>query len=53
MQTAIDHARRPSTTIDLAQLRFTPKEIDAVRRGLTIALTKAHLEPQGAHATRR
>ena len=53
MQTAIDQAHRPFTTIDLEQLRFTPEEIDAVRRGLTIALTREQLEERSAHAVRR
>lgn len=50
MQSTTDQISSPATTIDLTELHFTPEEIDAVRRGLTIALTEQHRERPDARA---
>lgn len=53
MPTTTDEVRRPPPVIDLARIRFTPEELDAVQRGLTIALTKRHWERRGARSEGR
>ena len=42
MQKSTDE-RRPSTAFRLEDLQLSAEQIDAVQRGLTIAVTKAHL----------
>lgn len=53
MQNTTDLVSSPATTINLAELQFTVEEMEAVRRGLTIALTKEHRERPDARGEAR
>ena len=50
MRKTIDDKLRASTVLRLEELRLSSEETSAVKRGLTIALTRKHLERRGAHA---